>query len=352
MKRSIPHPKRLVALVLTGAALAFIILQIAGRILLHEGLVTIFVRERMSSPTPTAPIPPNPKVLTAPDTTRPIAVMIDNHPDALPQSGIDRAAMVFEAPVEGSLTRIMAVFRKGDVAQIGPVRSARPYFEDWAAGSDAVYAHFGGSDQALADLHMGADGLDDLDGMTSGDTFWRDESREAPHNAYTSTGKMRALMAKKSWPLATKKIDANLYDSAEPTGTPVSSFGVINIMGGTETRWTWNNSVQAWRRASGGIDTVTRDGKSVLPRTVVVVEVKKIAIADPHGKGLIGLQTLGTGKASVFRDGVQQTATWKKQTAKSQLEIFGTDGNKLPFAIGQVWYEIIASNAGGTITTK
>lgn len=352
MKSVIPHPKRLAALIVVGVITGSIGLEIAGHLLLQQGFVTILVRQRLASRTTQSATSTPEMAPPEPDRTRPIAAMIDNHPDALPQSGIDKAAAVYEAPVEGSLTRLMAVFRSGDVGQIGPIRSARPYFLDWAAGNDAVYAHFGGSDEALADLRAGTDGLNDVDGITAGATFWRDGLRAAPHNAYTSTSAIRSLIAKKGWPKETAAFDPNLYDSVEPQGIPTKTFAVVHIAGGDMTRWTWNASVQAWLRSVRGNDTITRDGKKILPKTVVVIETKKTAIKDPQGKGLIGIAAHGSGKATVLRDGVAKIGVWKKPTAKSPIEIFDADGKKITFAIGQVWYEIIAANAGGTLTIE
>jgi len=83
---------------------------------------------------------------------RPIAVMIDNHSDAWPQAGLQKAYMIYEIIVEGSETRLMALFKGVDVEKIGPVRSARHYFLDYSMENDAIYTHFGQSPQAESDL--------------------------------------------------------------------------------------------------------------------------------------------------------------------------------------------------------
>ena len=83
---------------------------------------------------------------------RPIAVMIDNHSDAWPQAGLQKAYMVYEIIAEGGETRLMALFKGVDVEKIGPVRSARHYFIDYSMENDAIYTHFGQSPQAQIDL--------------------------------------------------------------------------------------------------------------------------------------------------------------------------------------------------------
>ena len=120
---------------------------------------------------------------------RPIAVMIDNHSDAWPQAGLNQAYMVYEIIVEGGETRLMALFKGVDLDKIGPVRSARHYFIDYAMENDAIYVHFGQSPQAQSDIKKYD--IDDINGIAEdGTTFWRVKDKYAPHNAVTSTEKL------------------------------------------------------------------------------------------------------------------------------------------------------------------
>jgi len=120
---------------------------------------------------------------------RPIAVMIDNHKDAWPQGGIQKAYMVYEIIAEGGETRLMALLKGANVDKIGPVRSARHYFIDYVMENDAIYTHFGQSPQAQSDLKKFS--IDDINGIAEdGTTFWRTKSKAAPHNAMTSTEKL------------------------------------------------------------------------------------------------------------------------------------------------------------------
>ena len=101
---------------------------------------------------------------------RPIAVMIDNHSDAWPQAGLNKAYMVYEIVVEGGETRLMALFKGQDLDKIGPVRSARHYFIDYAMENDAIYVHFGQSPQAQSDIKKYS--INDINGMAEeGTTF-------------------------------------------------------------------------------------------------------------------------------------------------------------------------------------
>ena len=79
----------------------------------------------------------------------PIALMVDNNPDAWPQFGISKADLVYSTLVEGGATRFMAIFTSKQLSKIGPVRSARPYYLTWAKGINALYGHSGGSAEAI-----------------------------------------------------------------------------------------------------------------------------------------------------------------------------------------------------------
>ena len=127
---------------------------------------------------------------------RPIAIMIDNHSDAWPQAGLQKAYMVYEIIAEGGETRLMALFKGVDVDKIGPVRSARHYFIDYAMENDAIYVHFGQSPQAESDIKKFS--IKDINGIAEdGTTFWRVKDKAAPHNAVTSTKKLIELITKK-----------------------------------------------------------------------------------------------------------------------------------------------------------
>lgn len=118
---------------------------------------------------------------------RPMAVMINNIGEAMPQSGIGQADVIYEMVVEGGITRLMAVYSDySGLTKIGPVRSARQYYVRSAEQMDAVYCHVGGSTLGYSEIE--SSGIDDLDGLTGvGNYFiYRDNSRVAPHNAYAS----------------------------------------------------------------------------------------------------------------------------------------------------------------------
>ena len=159
------------------------------------------------TPTPTpAPTPvPTPVLVPAPLTgvlvppavaaRHPIAVMIDDLGPARPQSGFSAASVVWQAPAEGGIPRYMMIFQENIPGDVGPVRSSRYYYIAWAAEWRAVYAHAGGSPQALQTLRQKGNGqlVYNADEFRWGNSFWRVKKRFAPHNLYTDGNHLRKI---------------------------------------------------------------------------------------------------------------------------------------------------------------
>jgi hypothetical protein len=119
------------------------------------------------------------------------AIMIENSPDARPQSGLKQAGVVYEAIAEGGITRFLALYQEDKPTLIGPVRSLRPYFVDWLTPYNASVVHVGGSSAALKRIRNGE--YRDIDQFFNASTYWRSTDRYAPHNVYTNFNRIDAL---------------------------------------------------------------------------------------------------------------------------------------------------------------
>ena len=139
-----------------------------------------------------------PEPTTFAGNERPIAFMIDNNIDAMPQAGLLEADLVYEIIVEGGETRLMLVMQGKDLDKIGPLRSARHYFLDYALENDAIYVHYGQSPQAKSDIKSLS--ISDINGIYESESlFWRDSSRYAPHNAVTSTANIEKIIEREGF---------------------------------------------------------------------------------------------------------------------------------------------------------
>lgn len=274
----------------------------------------------------------------------PYVVMIDNHPDARPSSGLAEANLVFEVPVEGGMTRYMAVYdATTTVDQIGPVRSARPYFVELADGLGAVYAHVGGSPEGLARI-AASPKFRDLNEYWNGKYFWRSAKRDAPHNVYTRTELLHAAAAAKSWPTGLLRgwrfKDEDPPDSA--TGTTRGRVSGPTIPdGAVSVAWNYTRTTNAYERALDSRPHVELDGSQVRAKNIVVI-LTDAQIKDAEGR--LTLRTTGKGSALLYRDGKKHALTWRRTTG-GLFQFETVDGSDALFNRGTTWIEIVTSKA-------
>jgi hypothetical protein len=267
----------------------------------------------------------------------PVAVMIDNHSDASPQAGLEKASLVYEAEVEGGYTRFMAVFATVEkIAQIGPVRSARPYFVDWAQEIGAVYAHCGGSPEALVAIEQR--GLADLNEMYNGQYFWRPGDRSAPHNIFTSSDNLNKF-------LENKKISNDGYPFWQfKNDTPVSSSSVdrdivVNYKSpGLKAVWVYNKADNDYIRYSGGQPFFSAGGNLVSAKNIVIQFVPAKVIDD---KLRLKMSHIGSGSAIICLDGLCREGDWSKSSASSRTKFSYKEAEEVSFNAGQTWIEVV-----------
>ncbi len=280
---------------------------------------------------------------------RPFAVMLDNHPEAYPQSGMSGAVIVFEALAEFGITRYMAVFAPGispDLGVIGPVRSARPYYVEWAKGLRAIYTHAGGSPEGLL-LAETAIEIINNDGLrrVSGPYFRRNSERLAPHNLYTDSANIAAFAASRDVEAPDLSEIGFILKPEAPAGQrPASqSLSYFFIYRESYVGWSYDpasNNYFYFRGARPDIDQST--GEQLRFKNLVVMEVPEAPIpGDP--KGRIEQQVLGEGQARIFRDGTMTEATWRKDAGFAQLRFYAADGSEVPMNPGPVWIAAIPS---------
>ena len=155
-----------------------------------------------------------PEVQIFKGSDRPIAVMIDNNIYAQPQAGLNDAYMVYEIIVEGGESRLMALFKGVSLEKIGPVRSSRHYFLDYALENDAIYVHYGWSPQAQSDIStLGVNNINGISETTK--EFWRVKDKRSPHNVATSTEKILEIANRKGYRTTSSKESVLNYTTDE-----------------------------------------------------------------------------------------------------------------------------------------
>ena len=275
------------------------------------------------------------------------AIMIENSIDARPQSGLDQAGVVFEAIAEGGVTRFMGVFQDTQPSYIGPVRSARPYYIQWALGFNAAYAHVGGSPDALADLN--AWNVRNIDQFANSAAFQRISSRYAPHNVYTSISQLNTVENTKGWTSSNFKGFIRKADT--PAKTPTASNLSFTLSGPIyNPSFTYNPSTNNYTRSENGtVHNVISQSGVLTPITPKVV----VALITPLGQGALDssgayysdYNVLGSGQAMIFQDGTEITANWNKQNSTDQITFTDNSGNPVKLNAGQTWLTAVATSA-------
>jgi hypothetical protein len=309
-----------------------------------------------ATPLPTPTPSPSPVLVPAPLTGQlvtpaaarrhPIAVMVDDLGPARPQSGFSAASIVWQAPAEGGIPRYMMVFQENIPGDVGPVRSSRYYYIAWAAELHALYAHAGGSPQALAALRAQGNGqlVWNADEFRWGGSFRRIPTRLAPHNLYT-TGKQLRGIAKTvgakdgpiSWPWRFAR-------DAAPGNRPVGGrieveYGDVNLI-----RYDYDRRTNTYLRSVTGekrqIDAATK--RRVAPKNVIVMVMRFGPLNDNNPKKhRLEAQFLGSGPAWIATNGVTIKGTWKKASLTGPTRFFDGAGKPVTLTVGQTFVQVM-----------
>ncbi len=309
---------------------------------------------------------------------RPLAVMIENHLDSRPPSGLSKADVVYEAVAEGGITRFLAIFYCGAAAEninLAPVRSARIYYIDWAAeyGENPIFVHVGGANdyagygdtarevralEALSTLGWRVPKGNDLD--TTYDSglpvFWRNLERlgrtvASEHTMMVSTdaaydeASKRGFVAKdeagNSWDekfVSWRFIDDGPVDSSQATNI---SFEFWSSQLEYNVEWKYDSSTNSYLRFNGGesLTDLAYDNQQISAKNVVIMFVVERGPIDRNKH--MSYKTIGNGKMLLFQNGEVIEGTWKKQSRESRTRFFDDKGSEIAFVRGPIWIEAV-----------
>ena len=307
------------------------------------------------TPVPTPTPTPKPSLVPAPLTGRlvspaaavrhPIAIMIDDQFDARPQSGFNSASIVWQAPAEGGIPRYMMVFQENIPTDVGPVRSSRYYYVAWASELRALYAHAGGSPQALNALRALGNGqlVYNADEFRWGGSFHRISTRFSPHNLYTSGAKLRAIaktVGAKDGPI---KWPWTFARDAVIGYRPIGGRIVVSYQANT-IRYDYDRASNTYRRSVTGekrqVDVAAKS--RVAPKNVIVMLMHFGPLNDNNPKKhRLEAQFLGSGPAWISTNGITIKGTWKKASLKSPTRFFDKAGHQVVLTIGQTFIQVM-----------
>jgi hypothetical protein len=264
---------------------------------------------------------------------RPIVVRVANDPSARPQSGLDKADIVFEMLVEGGLTRYAVVFHSQDADKVGPIRSARLSDLQLTPMLRGILAHVGAQAQTLDRIREAAKKGDfvDVDQFAHADAFDRVSDRPAPQNVYTSTKRIRDA-AKDT---AKVQVPQLAFGDTKATGKDAGTFAVPYA---GDTRVTYEVAGDGFRRTQGG------KASEVQPANVVVIktDIKDVPgyVEDELGSLSLDIRSTGDGPVVVLTGGKRYEGTWKR-SGSDQFTFADASGTEIRLRPGLTWIHVV-----------
>ena len=278
---------------------------------------------------------------------RPVAVMLNNIIDAVPQSGIEHAGVVYEAPVEGGLTRLMGIFEDYDsLDKIGSVRSCRLYYIYFAREFDAIYTHFG---QAIyAESLLASKDVHNLNGLVlDGDCFYRTSDRVAPHNAYISADGIARGIKKFNYRTDYEEGFERHYqfnEDKEKEIELVDGTKAEKVTPGYSVNKPWfeyNKDDKLYYRYQYGDKQIDEQSGDQLAYKNIIMQT--VDYYD-YGDGYLYITTTGTGTGKYITNGKAIDITWKKDEEFGVTHYYDLSGNEITLNTGKTWVCIIQDN--------
>lgn len=283
------------------------------------------------------------KIIDESSDSRSVAVMINNLAAARPyQSGLQDAYMVYEIIVEGGITRFMAVFKDQDLSRVGPVRSSRHYYLDYALENDAIYTHFGWSEQAQSDIKTL--GVNNINGLYDS-AFWRESNLPVAyeHTAFTSMEKILNVADKRGYRKTTTKETLLNYTAHEVNindkeGMVIANSVTIPYSDYVTTSYKYNPILKRYYRSVNGeahVDYISKN--QYYAKNIIIEKVRNYTI-DNYGRQ--GLDNIGTGDGYYVTNGYAVPIKWSKSARSSQTVYSYLDGTEIKINDGNTFIQI------------
>ena len=276
---------------------------------------------------------------------RPIAIMIDNNVGNNAHVGLQDAYLTYEIIVEGGLTRIMAIFKDVNTSVIGPVRSSRHYFLDYALESDAIYAHYGWSTFAENDIK--ALGVNNINGLYD-NGYYRNYNIAAPHNVFTSIEDLYSVAASKGYSITSNNYSLLNYTTDDIAFNDTSDLLTANNVSMSYSysgvrSYTYDASNGYYLRYMNNSPHTDRDsGLQYHYKNIIIMKVNNHTL-DSYGRQ--DLDTVGTGEGYYITNGYAVPITWSKASRSAKTHYYYKSGNELVVADGNTMIQVVPLNS-------
>lgn len=287
---------------------------------------------------------PRLKIIDEDSNSRTIAVMINNHNQARPyQTGLSEAYIIYEALVEGGITRMMALFKDKNIEKIGPVRSARPYYIDYVMENDAIYVHFGHSRQAVDDLAKYK--INNINGLVDS-AFWRDNTLNVAyeHRAFTNTENINKLISAKGYRTTTDKKavlnysvdEINLDSKEESINASKVDFTYSYYM---KVGYVYDLENKVYNRFANGV--AHSDGVTGIQYNFKNIIILNVANSILDSEGHVKLDNVGSGSGYYITNGSAVEINWSKESRDAKTIYTYKDGSELKVNDGNTFIQIV-----------
>ncbi|NLD19425.1 MAG: DUF3048 domain-containing protein [Clostridiales bacterium] len=278
---------------------------------------------------------------------RPIIVSIDNVGDALPQSWLSKADIVYEFPVEGLQTRLNAIFYGQIPEYFGPVRSTRPYFVDLTREYKGIWIAHGWSPQAKE--YLLSDVVPYINAMNSDCEFYRVNDKEAPHNSYIRWSEIKAEIDEQGWWDEKQKIKPfGFLSGAQQNQGDAASYIEFDY-DYSEFEFKYDADTSKYTRTiDNGDEYIDKETEEDI--TCYNILVQKVSSSVLDSKGRLSIDMCTGGEAVLFTNGCAVKGTWSREDLDSRTIFVDGAGNKLKLTRGNTWVEVVDQNC--TITYK
>ena len=305
----------------------------------------------------------------------PLGIIVENHTDARPQAGLDKASIVYEAIAEGGITRFLAIFGTNEAEKVGPVRSARTYFVDWIHGYDGYFAHVGGNMDALDKIK--SEKILDLDQFSYSSPYHREykDGLATEHTMYTSTPELRTQAEKNGYskannfnvlrfkddqPAAENANSDDLADDGDSVAsTPADYKGDTQRVSINFSQLSYNvyfeydkktNSYFRYLAGAPHKDQISKN--QINPKNVIVMTMGRTATITRINEPGWSMDAVGSGKAMIYLDGREIEGSWKKTSASDREIFYDKDGNEITFNRGQFWISVVHPDIKPIVTAE
>lgn len=281
--------------------------------------------------------------------TRPISIMIENQKKATPQSGLSKADIIYEAPAEGGITRFLAVYQDFDIDKIGPVRSARRYYLDFAFDHDAIYVHYGQDPMlvkqfdVLKSPHLnGLSGLDEI-------MCWRSSDRAKPHNVYTNEERLL-----KAWDVTGYRKEKNnefpnmfLFNEEDTVsdGENIKHMAIPYLIYKNYNQiseFYYDEESTLYKRVQFDEPHIDELTNEQLTTKNIIVQIADIKLRKGDTEGRLDIKTIDKGNGYYLSNGKKVDIQWEKKSQYEPTKWYEKNGNELKLNKGNTWICLVS----------